>query len=84
MADSHIIPVGTVTSAPRCLGCGFTVEKQGDVCAACAEKPQFQGRGAAPQATIATAPQPTPAYQRADYQGAFARPPLRDSILEET
>jgi hypothetical protein len=83
MADSHVIPKGTITSMPRCLGCGFTVEKRGDVCAECAMKPQFQGKPTAPQATIVTDPQPTPAYQRADYQGGFARPQPRD-IAEET
>lgn len=75
---SSIVPPGTVTSMPRCRGCGFTVEKQGDVCATCAEKPQF----AAPKATIVTAPQPTPAYQRPDYQGGFQRP--QPEVTEET
>jgi hypothetical protein len=70
MADSHIIPPSTITSMPRCIGCGYTVEKQGDVCSACAEKPQFQ-KPTAPKGTIETAPQPEPPYIR---QGNFARP----------
>lgn len=45
---------------PRCPGCGYTVEKQGDVCEACSMRPQFQ----APRGTINLAPQPTPAYQK--------------------
>lgn len=61
----------SVVSMPRCVGCGFTVEKQGDVCDACAQKPQFQGKNPAPIGSIVTAPQPEPPYLT---RGNFARP----------
>lgn len=42
----------------KCPGCGVAVGAAGDVCSACAEKPQY----AAPRARIVTEPQPAPAY----------------------
>lgn len=78
--SSSIVPPKTITSAPHCLGCGFTVAKQGDVCDACRDKPQFQGRNVAPKATIEVAPQPEPAYLR---RGNFARPIPQDDTLPE-
>lgn len=69
MTDSHIIP--SVTSAPRCLGCGFTVPTQGMVCATCADLPQFKGQPTAPKAIFNLTPQKEPAYLR---RGNFARP----------
>lgn len=53
-------PLAKPLTMPRCPGCGYTVEKAGDVCEACAEKPQFQ----APKATREMTPQPEPAYLR--------------------
>jgi hypothetical protein len=69
MADSHVPQ--RVVSTPRCIGCGFTVEKKGDVCAECAMKPQFRGLNPEPIGSIVTAPQKEPPYVR---QGNFARP----------
>lgn len=74
MADSQVLPP-SVQSYPRCLGCGFTVDKVGDVCVECADKPQFQGKNVAPKAMIETAPQPEPPYLT---QGNFARPQPRE------
>lgn len=67
MADNE---VARVVSMPRCIGCGFVVEKQGDLCLACADKPQFKSP-TAPVGTITTAPQKEPPYIRS---GNFARP----------
>lgn len=58
---------GRVQTMPRCIGCGTAVEKVGDLCAVCVDKPQYQ----APKATVQTGAQPVPAYQRPDYDGQF-------------
>lgn len=64
---------GRVATFPRCLGCGTTVSETdkevagGRVCVVCADKPQYQ----APKATVQTGAQPTPAYQRPEYEGNF-------------
>lgn len=51
-----------LASFPVCIGCGIAVEVKGDVCATCAQKPQYQGRPTGPTATRVLAPQPEPAY----------------------
>lgn len=58
---------GRVRTMPRCIGCGVSVQEGQTVCEVCAEKPQYQ----APKATVQTGAQPTPAYQRPEYEGNF-------------
>lgn len=43
----------------QCPGCGTAVEKVGDICPVCAQKPQFQ----APKARIEVGAQPDPVYK---------------------
>lgn len=70
---------GRVRTMPRCLGCGTTVGEEdkevpgGRVCPVCADKPQY----AAPKASMQTGQQPTPAYQRPEYDGNF-KPPVEE------
>lgn len=59
--------LGRVTTYPRCIGCGTSVADGEHLCAICKDKPQYQ----APKATVQTGAQPTPAYQRPDYDGGF-------------
>jgi hypothetical protein len=49
----------SATQSPSCRGCGTYVEKAGDICPVCIDKPQF----AAPKATFEMGAQPDPAYR---------------------
>lgn len=68
---------GRVKTTPRCIGCGTSVEEGTNLCEVCKDKPQYQ----APKATVQTGAQPTPAYQRPDYEGNF-KPGVADAKPE--
>ena len=55
----------------HCRGCGVSIEDGVTLCPGCADK--FKA-AAGPLASILTAAQPAPAYQRPDYDGNFPAP----------